>query len=142
MTESNAGGRLAALSAGVVVGCSSDGTTTSTTPADNPLVGTWLADGPPDEPVVVLELTDDGDWTYKWGQSRDSVSLAGRGYGTYEVDGDTVTWLGGECDAGVEGVYTYTLEDDQFTQTLVEDPCYLRTLAYDGVTFTAEAGQG
>jgi hypothetical protein len=63
----------------------------------------------PNDPVVVLELTDDGDWTYKWGQSRDSVSVAGRGYGTYEVDDDTVTWLGGECDSGVEGVYTYTL---------------------------------
>ena len=42
------------------------------------------------------------------GPVADTVSLAG--LGTYEVDGDTVTWLGGECEVDAEGVYTYTLE--------------------------------
>jgi hypothetical protein len=127
---------VAALSGSLFVGCSSDGATTSTTPPENPLVGTWLTDGPNDEPVVVLELTADGDWTYRWGQSRDTVSLAGSG--TYEVDGDTVTWLGGECEVDAEGVYTYTLENGQFTQTLEDDPCVPRRMAYADVTFTAE----
>ena len=106
-------------------------------PADL-LVGTWLTQGPSDEPIVVLELTAEGTWTYKWGQTRETVSLAGTGYGTYEVDGDTVTWLGGECEPGAKGVYTFTLENGQFSQTVKDDSCRLRKLAYDGVTFTAE----
>jgi hypothetical protein len=37
-----------------------------------------------------------------------------------------------------EGVYTYTLENGQFTQTLEDDPCVPRRMAYADVTFTAE----
>jgi hypothetical protein len=129
---------VAALSGSLLVGCTSDNATTatSTTPPANPLVGTWLAEGPSDNPVVNLELASDGTWKYLWGPSQDRVVFVGEG--TYEVDGDTVTWLGGECDAGAKGVYTYTLADGQFTQTATDEPCEPRMVAYNGVTFTKE----
>jgi hypothetical protein len=129
---------LAAWSGSMLVGCSSDSATTatSTTPPANPLVGTWLAEGPSDNPVVVLELAADGTWKYLWGPSVNRVVEVGEG--TYEVDGDTVTWLGGECDAGAKGIYTYTLADGQFTQTATAEPCVPRRVAYAGVTFTNE----
>lgn len=129
-----------AFVATLLVGCTSDSATTATssTPPANPLVGTWLAEGPSDEPVVVLELSADGSWTYRWGPSRDRVVDPGEGNGTYQVKGTTVTWLGGACDEGAEGIYTYTLENGQFTQTVKDDPCGPRKMAYDGVTFTAD----
>lgn len=128
---------LVALSGSLLVGCSSDNADSVTPPA-NPLVGTWVAKGFPDNPVVVLEMASDGSWKYLWGPSRDRVVMAGEGSGTYEVNGDTVTWLGGACDEGVKGIYTYTLENGQFTQMVKDDPCPLRKVAYDAVVFTAE----
>ena len=130
---------VAALSGSLLGGCTSDNATTatSTTPPANPLVGTWLAEGPSDHPVVNLELTADGTWKYLWGPSQNRVVYVGEG--TYEVDGDTVTWLGGECDAGAKGIYTYTLENGQFTQTAKDEPCDPRRDAYDGVTYTRQS---
>ena len=131
---------LAAASGSVLIGCSSDNATTtaSTTPPANPLVGTWLTEGPSDNPVVVLEVAADGTWQYLWGPSRNRVVTAGDATGTYEVVGDRVTWLGGACDEGAKGIYTFTLTDGQFTQTATDEPCYPRKVAYDGVTFTKE----
>ena len=131
---------VAALPGSLLIGCSSDNADnadTSTPPA-NPLVGTWLTDGPSDNPVVVLEMAADGTWTWSWGPSRDRVVDPGGGFGTYEVDGNTVTWLGGACDAGAKGIYSFTLENGQFTQTATDEPCDPRRSAYDGVTYTAE----
>jgi poly(3-hydroxybutyrate) depolymerase len=132
---------VAALPGSLLVGCSSDNAdiAASTTPPVNPLVGTWLTEGPSDNPIIVLELAADGTWTFSWGPSRDKVVDPGGGFGTYEVDGNTVTWLGGACDEGVKGVYTYTLENGQFTQTATDEPCDPRRSAYDGVTYAAEA---
>jgi poly(3-hydroxybutyrate) depolymerase len=132
---------VAALPGGLLMGCSSDNadTASATTPPANPLVGTWLTEGPSDNPVIVLEMAADGTWTWSWGPSRDRVVDPGGGFGTYEVDGNTVTWLGGACDEGVKGIYTYTLENGQFTQTATDEPCDPRRSAYDGVTYTAEA---
>lgn len=121
---------LLAISASLMTACSDDETTTPTTAAGGVLVGTWYTEGPADEPVVVLDLQADGTWTYKWGQSPETVSLAGSGI--YRVDGDTVTWFGGECDTGTAGVYTFTITGDGFTQEVENDPCVLRTLAFDG----------
>lgn len=47
---------------------------------------------------------------------------------------------GNDCDAGVKGIkgiYTYTLNDDQFTQEIVDDPCGPRRDAFDAVTYRA-----
>ena len=135
---------VAALPGSLLVGCSSGNadTNTSTTPAAttpaNPLVGTWLTEGPSDNPIIVLEMAADGTWKFLWGPSRDRVVDPGGGFGTYEVDGNTVTWLGGACDEGAKGIYTYTLENGQFTQTATDEPCAPRRSAYDGVTYTAE----
>ena len=131
---------VAALPGSLLMGCSSDNadTASATTPPANPLVGTWLTQGPSDNPVIVLEMAADGTWTWSWGPSRDRVVDPGGGFGTYEVDGNTVTWLGGACDAGAKGIYTYTLDNGQFTQTATDEPCAPRRSAYDGVTYTAE----
>jgi len=130
---------VAALAGGMLIGCSSDSATTATsTPPANPLVGTWLTEGPIDNPVIVLEMASDGTWKWMWGPSRNRVVDPGEGYGTYEVDGNTITWLGGACDEGVKGTYTYTLENDQITQTATDEPCGPRKDAYDGVTYTRE----
>lgn len=59
-----------------------------------------MTEGPISNPVVVLEMAADGTWTFAWGPSRDKVVDPGEGFGTYEVDGNTVTWLGGACDDG------------------------------------------
>ena len=108
---------VAALPGSLLVGCSSDSADNANTltPPANPLVGTWLTQGPSDNPIIVLEMAADGKWTFMWGPSRDKVVDPGAGFGTYEVDGNTVTWLGGACDQGVKGIYTYTLENGQFT---------------------------
>jgi hypothetical protein len=131
---------VAALPGSLLIGCLSDNadTANTTTPPANPLVGTWLTEGPISNPVVVLEMAADGTWTFSWGPSRDRVVDPGEGFGTYEVDGNTVTWLGGACEQGVKGIYTYTLQNDQFTQTATDEPCDPRRSAYDGVTYTAE----
>jgi hypothetical protein len=131
---------VAVFSGSLLAGCTSDSATTatSTTPPANPLVGTWLTEGPSDEPVIVLELFDDGTWIWSWGQTRATVYMAPYGSGTYQVDGDTVTWLGGACDEGAKGIYTYTLENGQFTQTAKDEPCDPRLDAYGGVTYTKE----
>jgi hypothetical protein len=129
---------VTAASGSLLTACSSgNADTTSTTPA-NPLVGTWLAQGPSDNPVIVLTMTADGTWTWRWGPSRDRVTDPGEGSGTYQVDGNTVTWLGGACDPGAKGIYTYTLENGKFTQTAKDEPCGPRKTAYDGLTYTAE----
>ena len=76
-----------------------------------------------------LFLMSDGTWNIPWCQSSG---------GTYEVNGHTITWLGGnDCDAGLKGTYTYALNDDQFTQTVMDDPCGPRRDAFDGVTYRA-----
>ena len=118
---------------------SASAATTST----SPLVGTnWYpeegpgrrCDGPEDLANQKmfghgLLLMSDGTWNIPWCQSSG---------GTYEVNGDTITWLGGnDCDAGVKGTYTYTLNDDQLTQVLMDDPCGPRRDAFDGVTYRA-----
>ena len=125
---------LLVVSASLMTACSDDETTTPTTAAGSALVGTWYTEGPADEPVVVLDLLADGTWIYKWGQSPQTASFVGSGI--YRVDGSTVTWLGGECDAGGKGVYSYTLTNGTFTQEVENDPCVLRMLAFDGVVFT------
>ena len=57
---------------------------------------------------------------------------------TYEVNGDTITWLGGsDCDAGVKGTYKFTLNNGGFTQVVVDDSCGPRRDAFDGVTYDA-----
>ena len=131
---------MAAMSGSLLIGCTSDSATTATssTPPANPLVGTWQAEGPSDNPVRVLELAADGTWKYLGGPSQNRIVIWGEG--TYEVDGDTLTWLGppGECDEGAKGIYTYTLEKGQFTQTAKDEPCDPRRDAYNGVTFTNE----
>jgi hypothetical protein len=131
---------VAALSGSLLVGCTSDSATTATspTPPTNPLVGTWLTEGPIDQPVIVLEMLNDGTWIWSWGQTRTTVEMATDGTGTYQVDGNTITWLGGACVTGIPGTYTYTLEGDKFTQTAKDEPCDPRRDAYNGVTYTRE----
>jgi hypothetical protein len=131
---------VAALPGTMLISCSSDNADNAdtTTPPANPLVGTWLAEGPSDNPVIVLEMAADGTWKFLWGPTRDRVVDPGEGFGTYEVDGNTVTWLGGACDEGAKGIYTYTLENGQFIMTATDEPCDPRRTAYDGLTYTAE----
>ena len=133
---------VTALVGNLLVGCTSDNATTkasttpaaTTTPAANPLVGTWFAEGDAGfkacgEPFRgQLVLTADGRWV---------IPFCDDG-GTYEVNGGTITWLGGDdCDADVKGDYTYTLENGQFIQTAKDDRCGPRKEAFDGVTYDA-----
>ena len=135
---------VAALAGSLLTGCSSDSATTATssTPPAELLVGRWLATFPtvtefPDGAFVILELEEGGVWTYKWGPSYDEVEQIG--IGTYTVNADdTITWLGGACVEGEQGIYTYTLEGDEFTQTAKDEPCSPRWDAYHGVTYTRE----
>lgn len=60
----------------------------------------------------------------------------GSGNGTYKVAGDTITWLGGNCEKGQEGVHTFTLVNDTLTFTATDDPCVMRSVAYNGQSFT------
>ena len=149
---------VAALSGSLLIGCTSDSadTTTSTTPrattpasaaatSAHPLVDTaWRAedgggrpqscDGPGEKQVFYggLILKADGSWVIPMCQSSWG--------GTYEVNGDTITWVGGtDCDTGVKGVYKFTLNNNQFTQVVMDDPCDSRRDAFDGVTYTAPA---
>jgi hypothetical protein len=135
---------VAALSGGLLVGCTSDNATTATapTPPAQLLVGKWLAHFP-DEPAfpngefVILELEEGGVWTYKWGPSYELAEQVGSG--TYTVTADnTISWLGGACVTDVPGIYTYTLEGDKLTQTAKDEPCDPRRAAYDGETYTRE----
>ena len=118
------------------------GSASAATMSAPPLVGTdWYTTGGPGRPCdgnadggnmnwfgPGFFLTTDGTWNQPYCQSG----------GTYEVNGDTITWLGGsDCDAGVKGIYRYTLTDDRLTQVVVDDPCGPRRAAYDGVTYTA-----
>jgi hypothetical protein len=146
---------VTALSGSLLVGCTSGNAETSTpttprattpasdtTPSAYPLVGTnWRAgegpgrrcDGDVDLPNNGfgrgLFLMADGTWNIPWCQSYG---------GTYEVNGDTITWLGGsDCDAGVKGTYKFTLNNGQFTQVVVDDPCGPRRDAFDGVAYYA-----
>ena len=149
---------VGALSGSLLVGCTSDSadTTTSATPSATtpasaattsayPLVGTsWRAedgggrpqscDGPGEKPGMYggLFLRADGAWVIPWCNSSWG--------GTYEVNGDTITWVGGsDCDAGVKGVYKFTLDSNQFNQVVIDDPCEARKNAFNGVTYTAPA---
>jgi hypothetical protein len=130
---------VVALSGSLLVGCSSDSATTATsTPPANPLVGKWLLTRDTAvNPVIVLELEDGGVWTYKWGPSYDSLEQVGIGMYTVNED-DTITWTGGACVEGEPGIYTYTLENGEFTQTATDEPCDPRRDAYDGVTYTRQ----
>jgi hypothetical protein len=125
---------MVALSGSLLIGCTSDSSDTATTPSasapamDPELVGWyWTTDFPK---VVGLDLIYPGKWTARsWGWLE--------GQGTYELDGDTITWHGGiECADRDEGTYTYTVQDRQrFTQTVKEDPCDSRRESFDGVVF-------
>ena len=133
----------AALSGSLLIGCTSnnEGTTTSSTPpASTPatvapasLVGDWKAQGDTSYaclsghswPTTFLSIPVDGKWV---------LPFCDNG-GTYEVTIETITWLGGDtCATGVKGVYTYTLNNDQLTQEVTDDPCGPRKDAFDGVT--------
>ena len=134
---------VAALLGSLVVGCTSESadTTSASTPSastpaastpsfDGRLVGRyWLKQGPKTA-WVGLEMIDPGKWS-----ARGELE----GQGTYEVNGDTITWLGGTgCAAGEKGTYTYTVGGRRLTQTVRDDPCTLRKEALDGATFTWE----
>ena len=148
---------VAALSGSLLVGCTSDSATTATSstprattpasaaaPSAYPLVGTdWRAVGGPGLPCEgnngfgrALSLMADGTWHSPGCWDGTELPLPARW--TYEVNGDTITWLGGtDCDAGVKGVYKFTLNNGRFTQVVVDDPCGPRRDAFDGQTFGA-----
>ncbi len=77
---------------------------------------------------------------YKWNESPQTASFAGRRHlPSRQQHRDQA---GGDCDAGVEGVYSYTLSSGEFTQQVENDPCELRTIAFDGVVFTTAPPSG
>ena len=139
---------LTAMLGILLIGCTSDSadTTASTTPTpasaatpsafplggtnwgaavDRELVGRYWTGG-----GVGLTLRHPRKWTARsWGWLE--------GQGTYELHGDTITWLGGiDCADSEKGTYTYTIQDDRFTQTVQEDPCDRRRESFDGVVFS------
>ena len=148
---------VAAVSGSLLIGCTSDSEDTTpsatpraTTPASAPntlallLVESnyWRAeDGPGlscDMPSsgegkspfgAGLLLRANGFWTSPWCQ---------QGPGTFEVNGDTITWLGGSICGEVKGTYKFTVTNNSFTQTVMDDPCGPRRDAFDGVTYTTE----
>ena len=65
---------VTAMLGSLLVGCTSDSSTsaTSTTPAADPLVGTWVAEYF-DYSIGVLEFRADGTATYSYGETRGTV---------------------------------------------------------------------
>ena len=132
---------MATLSGGLLVGCAGDAadpaaspTPPATAAGSDAIDGYWKAQGGASYACTsgeswdstFLKLRADGRWTLPFCDTG----------GVYEVAGDTITWLGGDtCAADVKGIYTYTLANDQLTQTVTEDACAPRREAFDGVTF-------
>ena len=141
---------LTATLAGVLLsGCTSEGgaPTMSSAPAASTkpsasaalsLAGTWIEKEPRYASVGVLKLSENPrTWSYKGGVY---AVTQDEGHGSYEVAGDTITWLGGcEEDEDWEqgpGVYTYTLDSGTLALSVTDDPCGLRSRSFDDQTFT------
>lgn len=88
----------------------------------NSIVGKWTCGG------YVWELASDSTWTVGLPKERDGGSTAPNVVGTYTVDGNKVTMTdtGGTnaCEpAEGSGVYTFSVDCDRLTFTLVADNC-------------------
>ena len=148
---------VAALSASLLNGCTSDNAATTATstvpatatssapaPATNPLVGTWgrARRELPEGSFGVLEFRADGTMTYSAGDARDTLQVVDTG--TYQADEATLTYLTSSyCDGPTDkATYTYQVSKGGFGMSRVnflntsgDDKCVDRKTAMEATEF-------
>jgi VCBS repeat-containing protein len=148
---------VAALSASLLNGCTSDSAGTTATssepapatssapaPATNPLVGTWgrARRELPEGSFGVLEFRADGTMTYSAGDARDTLQVVDTG--TYQADEATLTYLTSSyCDGPTDkATYTYQVSNAGWGQSQVDfmnksgdDKCVDRKTAMEATEF-------
>lgn len=91
----------------VTIGCGDDN---PAEPEMESIVGSWERIG------VTLTFEEDG--TYTAGDEDDPMAVEG----TYAIIGDQITLIDSGCGAD-EGMYTFAIDDDILTFTLLHDEC-------------------